>query len=154
MKESLARSIAGIRQQREHGHMRNTLLNQRTINIAFVVVAMLVAAITAEASSESENLLLSAGFKAQVAKTVSQRRELKTLPEGKLSQVTQNGKTFYVYPDAQHNQLYIGDEAQYQIYQDRVTEGRGSARPIVDTDDVRGNQIKVREFNGWEPFGE
>jgi hypothetical protein len=134
--------------------MKKTLLTQRTINFAFVVAAVLVAAFTAEASPQPENLLLAAGFKAKVAKTDSQRQELATLPEGKVSPVTQNGKTFYIYPDAERNQLYVGDESQYQVYLDSVTKAGGSARPIVNTDDIRGNPIKVREFYGWEPFGE
>jgi hypothetical protein len=146
--------MAGIRQQSERGRMKKTSVNQRTINIAFVVVAMLIAAFTAEASSQTENMLLAAGFKAKVAKTASQRQELETLAKGKVSRVTQNGKTFYVYPDAQSKQLYVGDEAQYQVYLDSVTKTAGSARPIVSTDDIQGNQVKVREFDGWEPFGE
>ena|ERR1700730_6067605 len=132
--------------------MKNTLLNQRTVNLAFVVLAMVVAAFTAEASPKPESLLLSAGFKAKVAQTLSQRRELETLAHGKISPVTQNGKTFYVYPDARHNQLYVGSEGQYQTYLDLVTKAGGSARPITNTDYIGGNQVKVREFYGWEPF--
>jgi hypothetical protein len=132
--------------------MKPTLLKQGTVNLAFVVAAMLVTAFIANAQPQPENLLLSAGFKAKVAKTVSQLQELKNLPKGKVSAVTQNGKTFYVYPDARGKQLYVGDEAQYQIYLDRVTEAGAGTDPIVNTDDIRGNQIKVREFSGWEPF--
>jgi hypothetical protein len=60
--------------------MTNTLLNQKTVNIAFVIIAILVAAFTAEASPQSENL--SAGFKGKIAKTVSQRQELEMLAKG------------------------------------------------------------------------
>ena len=134
--------------------MKNTLLKQGSVDIAFVVVAILVAAFTANAQPQPESLLLSAGFKARVAKTASQRQELETLAKGKVSPVTQSGKTFYVFPDAQRNQLFVGDEAQYQIYLDSITKAGGSAQPIVNTEDVRGNQIKVREFYGWEPFDE
>jgi hypothetical protein len=134
--------------------MKNTLSNQRTINLAFVVLAMLVAAFTAEASPQPENLLLSAGFKAKVVKTVSQRQELETLAQGKISLVTQNGKTFYAYPDARHNQLYVGSEGEYQTYLDLVTKAGDSARPIVNTDYIGANQVKVREFQSWEPFDE
>jgi hypothetical protein len=134
--------------------MKNTLVRQRTINIAFVVVAMLVAALTANAQPQPESLLLSAGFKTKVVKSASQRQELETLAKGKVSPVTQNGKTFYVYPDAKGNRLYVGDEAQYQVYLDSVTKAGGSAGPVVNTNDIRGNQIKVREFYGWEPFDE
>jgi hypothetical protein len=132
--------------------MKNTLLNQRTINISFVVSAMLLAAFAADASPQPESLLLRAGFKAKVATTAKQRQELKTLPEGKVSPVTQNEKTFYIYPDATRNQIYVGNEGQYQAYQNLIAKGRGSARPIVNTDSVRGNPIKVREFDGFGPL--
>ena len=132
--------------------MKNTLLNQRTVNLAFVVLAMVVAAVTAEASPQPESMLLSAGFKAKVAKTAAQRQEMETLAKGKISPVTQNGKTFYVYPDAQHNQLYVGSEGDYQTYLDLITKAGGSARPIENTDYIGPNQVKVRQFYGWEPF--
>jgi hypothetical protein len=144
--------MAGIRHESERVRMINTFPTQKTINIAFVVAAMLVAVFSAQASSQSENLLLSAGFTAKAARTDSQREEVKTLAKGRVSEITQNGKTFYVYPDAQRDQLYVGDEAQYQIYLDSVTKAGGSDDAIVNTDDVRGNRVKVREFYGWEPF--
>lgn len=113
---------------------------------------MLLAALTANASPQPESLLLSAGFKAKVATTAKQRQELKTLPEGQLSPVTQKGKTFYIYPDPTRNQIYVGDEAEYQTYQNLSARPRGSAGPIVTKDNVRGNEVPVREFYGWEPF--
>src|ERR1700692_2629676 len=100
--------------------MKNTLQKQSTINIAFVVVAMLVAAFTADASPQPTNLLLSAGFKAKVATTAKQRQELKTLPEGTVSPVTQKGETFYIYPDATGNEIYVGNKAQYQAYENLI----------------------------------
>jgi hypothetical protein len=132
--------------------MKNTLLNQRTINIAFVVSAMLLAAFSANASPQPTNLLLSAGFKAKVATTAKQRQELKTLPEGTVSPVTQKGKTFYIYPDAAGNEIYIGNKAQYQAYENLMAQQSNSARPIKTKDSVHGFQVPVREFYGWEPF--
>jgi hypothetical protein len=132
--------------------MKNTLQKQSTINIAFVVVAMLVAAFTADASPQPTNLLLSAGFKAKVATTAKQRQELKTLPEGTVSPVTQKGKTFYIYPDAPRNEIYVGNKAQYQAYENLIGQQRNSARPIKAEDSVHGFQVPVREFYGWEPF--
>jgi hypothetical protein len=132
--------------------MKNKLLNQRAINIAFVVSAVLVAALTANASPKSQSLLLSAGFKTKVATTAKQRQELKTLPAGQVSPVTQKGKTFYIYPDATRNRIYVGNAAQYQTYQGLITKTRGSTGSIVNTDLVRGNPIKVREFYGFGPL--
>jgi hypothetical protein len=132
--------------------MKNTLQKQSTINIAFVVVAMLVAAFTADASPQPTNLLLSAGFKAKVATTAKQRQELKTLPEGRVSPVTQKGKTFYIYSDAPRNEIYVGNKAQYQAYENLIGQQSDSARPIKAEDSVHGFQVPVREFYGWEPF--
>ena len=113
---------------------------------------MLLAAFAADASPQPESLLLRAGFKAKVATTAKQRQELKTLPEGKVSPVSQNEKTFYIYPDATRNQIYVGNEAEYQTYQGLIRKARGSGGPIVNADLVRGNPIKVRKFDGFGPL--
>ena len=96
--------------------MKNKLLKQSTTNLAVVALVGLLGACATTASPRAENVLLSAGFKAKVATTAKQRQELQTLPEGKVSPVRQKGKTFYVYPDAPHNQIYVGNKAQYQAY--------------------------------------
>ena len=132
--------------------MTNTLLKQSTINVAFVVAAVLVAAFTAQGATQTENLLVKAGFQAKAVKTVSQRQDLETLPKGKVSAVMQNKKMFYVYPDAQRNQLYVGDEAQYQTYLDKVVEAGGNTDQILNTDYIGESQAKLPELSGWEPF--
>ena len=132
--------------------MKNISPKQRAIEFTVALLFGLLCAGSAVATPNIENLLVSAGFKAKVATTAKQRQELKTLPEGTISPVTQKGKTFYIYPDAPRNQIYVGNDAQYQAYQRLTAKPRGSARPIVNTDLVRGNPIKVREFYGWEPF--
>jgi hypothetical protein len=132
--------------------MENTLLTQGRTNLAFVIAAVLVAAITAEGSPGDEKLLVSAGFKVVVTKTVSQRQQLETLPKGQVSPVTQNGETFYVYPDARAHQLYVGDEAQYQTLLDQVTIAGDNVGQILITDYVAGNRDKAPDFSGWERF--
>src|ERR1700736_109257 len=132
--------------------MKNTLLNQRTINIAFVVSAMLLAAFIANASTQPESLLLSVGFKAKVATTAKQRQELKTLPAGTVSPVAQKGKTFYIYPDAPRNEIYVGNKAEYQAYQNLIAQQSESAGPCVTKANAGGNDGPVREFYGWQPF--
>jgi len=132
--------------------MNHILDKQRTISITPVVVATLLAAFSTTAQSQPENLLLSAGFKAKAATTTKQRQELKTLPQGKVSPVTQKGKTFYIYPNPTRNRIYVGNEAEYQTYQGLITKTRGGTGPIAKTDLVRGNPIKVREFYGFGPL--
>lgn len=132
--------------------MKNILVKQRAINFIIIALLGLLSVGSAIATPNAENLLLSAGFKAKVATTAKQRQELKTLPEGKVSPVSQNEKTFYIYPDATRNQIYVGNDGQYQAYQNLIAKARGSAKPIVNTDSVRGNPIKMRKFDGFGPL--
>jgi len=134
--------------------MKNTLLKQRTIILAVVALVSLLGACATTASPRAENVLLSAGFKAKVATTAKQRQELQTLPEGKVSAVRQKGKTFYIYPDAPHNQIYVGNKAQYKAYKNLVAQQPTSAGPIQFEDETPVGNVNVREFYGWAPFNE
>jgi hypothetical protein len=134
--------------------MKNTLLKQRTINLAVVALVSLLGACATTASPRAENVLLSAGFKAKVATTAKQQQELQTLPEGKISAVRQKGKTFYIYPDAPHNQIYVGNKAQYEAYKKLAAQQPTSAGPIQFEAYGPGGNVTVKEFYGWAPFDE
>src|SRR5437660_9598331 len=133
-------------------HMINILLKQRAINFAIVALFGLFSAGAAAATPSAENLLLSAGFKAKVATTAKQRQELKTLPERTVSPVMQRGTTFYIYPDRARDEIYVGNKAQYQAYENLMTQQSDSAGPIKTKDSVRGFEVPVRACYGWEPF--
>jgi hypothetical protein len=134
--------------------MKQTLLKQTAVNIAFVVAAVLVAAFTAHGATPTEDLLLKAGFQSKVAKTVSQRQQLEKLPKEKVFAVTQNGKAFYAYPDAQRNQLFVGDEGQYQTYLDELALAGSSTDEILNADYVGSDRVKLPDFSEWERFDE
>lgn len=134
--------------------MKNTLLRQTAINLAVVALLSLLGGCATTGSPQAENMLLSAGFKAQVATTARQRQEFQTLPAGKISPVRQNGKTFYVYPDALHNQIYVGNKAQRQMYKRLKAQQPNSSGPIVFEDHTAGGNVTVKEFYGWAPFRE
>jgi hypothetical protein len=136
------------------GATENTLFKQRTINLAVVALVSLLGACATTASPRTENILLSAGFKAKGATTAKQRQELQTLPKGKVSAVRQKGKKFYVYPDAPHNQIYVGNKAQYQAYKNLAAQQSASAGPIQFENSTPGGNVTVREFYGWAPFDE
>jgi hypothetical protein len=96
--------------------------------------------------------LLSTGFTTKVATTPKQRQELQTLPEGKVSPVRQNGETFYIYPDAPHNQIYVGSEAQYRAYENLLAQQPKSTDPFVTKAYIAGHWVPVKEFFGWHPL--
>ena len=134
--------------------MKNTRLKQRTINLAVIALVSLLGACATTASPRAENALLSAGLKAKVATTDKQRQELQALPEGKISAVRQKGKTFYIYPDAPHNEIYLGKKAQYEAYKKLAAQQPTGAGPIQFEAYTPGGNVAVKEFYGWAPFDE
>jgi hypothetical protein len=125
--------------------------HKRSLNFTVVALLSLLWAGSALAAP-TESLLVSAGFKAKAATNAKQRQQLRTLPAGEVSPVSQNGKTLYIYPDAQRDQIYVGNAAEYRAYEDLAAKSRGSAGPIVNTKYVRGTQIPVRRFYGFGPL--
>ena len=66
---------------------------------------------------EKENLAVAAGFKVITPKKPDQQTILANLPERQVTQVSYQGKTYYVLPDKKNNQAYVGGPKQYQTYQ-------------------------------------
>jgi len=81
-----------------------------------VTVALVALAAGCASTPNKVNLLVASGFKIIVPKNATQEAKLQTLPPGKVSQVQKNGKTYYVYPDAAHNQAYVGGLQEYNYY--------------------------------------
>src|SRR6266567_7910955 len=79
---------------------------------------------TIAAPPHKQVMLQQAGFKAHTVTTARQKELLRALPEGKVSIVQHNGKTFYAYPDVAHNQVYTGNRAQYQVYKQAQVQAR------------------------------
>ena len=144
--------MAAISSRRLLYDMKNILLKQSAIYFTITAMFSFLSAGAAAVTPSAENLLLSTGFKAKIATTAKQRQELKTLPQGTVSPVTQRGTTFYIYPDPSRNEIYVGNKAQYQAYENLMAQHSDSARPIKAEENVHGFQVPVREFYGWEPF--
>jgi len=83
---------------------------------AFALLALVVGCAGMQTQSK-ENLLIAAGFKAVVPKTVAQQKKLQALPPDKVAMIQKGGKTYYVFPDAANNRALVGGPKQYQSYQ-------------------------------------
>ena len=83
---------------------------------AIALLALTVGCSSTQTQSK-ENLLIAAGFQVIAPKTAAQQQKLQALPAGKVTLVQKGGKTYYVFPDAAHNQAYVGGPTQYQAYQ-------------------------------------
>ena len=122
--------------------------------VAALAVAIGCASITTTtiaAPPQKEVMLQQAGFKIHTVTTARQKEHLRALPEGKVSIVMQNGKTFYAYPDVAHNRVYTGTEAQYQAYKQVQLQASIQNRGLNIDPDPHG--IRINEFDGFGPLG-
>jgi len=77
----------------------------------------LVLAMGCSSTADKESMLKAAGFKTIPANTPERQAHLRSLPADKITQVQGPGVTYYTFPDAKQNMLYVGQEPQYQEYQ-------------------------------------
>jgi hypothetical protein len=97
------------------------------------------------AATQEESLLSSAGFKIIVATTPQRQQHLKRLTPYKMTIVHRSGKTYYVYADPAHNEIYVGNQAQNQTYQ-RFRKANNLA-------EEKSYSEAMGDWGPWEPFG-
>ena len=132
------------------------LINLRSVLRAIAALTVVIGCAsttttTIAAPPQKEVMLQQAGFKTHTVTTARQKEHLRALPEGKVSIVMQNGKTFYAYPDVAHNTVYTGTEAQYQAYKQAQLQASVQNRGLNVDPDPHG--IRVNEFDGFGPLG-
>jgi hypothetical protein len=74
--------------------------------------ALLALAVGCASTQQTENLLSAAGFRTVIG-TDPQQQQLRPY---KVTVADRNGETSYVYADPARNQIYVGDQSQYQRY--------------------------------------
>ena len=106
------------------------------------------------ASSQKENLLVRAGFRAKTVTTPKQQQRVSALPPGQVSTVTYRGKLYYVCPTATKDRILVGNRTQYNLYkQSVVAYGLTTSPTFVDV--THGpHRILIQEFDGFGPLGE
>jgi hypothetical protein len=76
----------------------------------------------------TEILLSDAGFKTLVATAPLQRQ----LPPYKVTVTERNGEAYYAYLDSARNQIYVGNQSQYQRYLELKKELFEYKPPVFD----------------------
>ena len=97
-------------------------------------------------TTRTESFLTSAGFKTKMPATAKQQQHFKTLTPYKLMTMHRHGKAYYVYADPAQNQLYIGNQAQYQQYQ-QIRQANKLALEQTYSE-------AMGDWGVWEPFGD
>jgi hypothetical protein len=118
--------------------------------IGVITLLVLIVSCSSMQTQNKENLLIAAGFQVIVPKTAAHQQKLQTLPPDKVTLVRQNGKTYYVFPDAAHNQAYVGGPSQYQAYRQLRLANKLSNENL---EAAELNQEASMDFVGWGGWG-
>jgi len=121
-------------------------------SLALLAVVAFLPGCMSNAQFEASELT-TAGFKAVTATTPSQQAHLKALPQGKISKVPRNGHTYFVYPDASNNTLYVGRQAQYNVFQRNQAASIRQEQYIMESQNTFvSNDAYLESFSSWGPW--
>lgn len=109
--------------------------------------ALVVLAVGCANTGQTENLLSAAGFRTIIAATPQQQQHLKTLPPHKVTVVQRNGKTYYVYADPAHSEIYVGTQFQYYRYRDLRLEKN------LAQENLQTSELNAETAMGWDVWG-
>ena len=131
-------------------------------NIASTIVALaLITACqtTTSTTAQNEALLAQSGFKTVTVTTPKQQQAVSKLPQGTVSAVKYQGKTYYVYPTATKDKIYVGKQthmnAAKQAYAAQQAQAQTSMNP-QPTMTFQGHGqhgVVAEEFDGFGPMG-
>jgi hypothetical protein len=114
------------------------------------LLALTVGCATTASTQNKESMLVASGFKTITPKTAAQQQKLQNLPPGKMAVVNRNGRTYYVFPDAAHNQAYVGGPQEYQAYQ-QLRAANNLANENLETAEMY--QDAAMDWGAWGGWG-
>jgi len=108
-----------------------------------------------EGRQQTESMLVTSGFKMNVADTPAELAALETRPQRKLTPLKRKGKLYFSYVDAKGcNCSYLGDEDAYQKYQGLMVDNRlveeSRGEPAVS---MPYDVILVEDDDEWGAWG-
>ena len=95
-------------------------------------------------------MLAASGFKTITPKTAAQQQKLQKLPQGKVTMIQKNGKTYYIFPDPAHNLAYLGGPKQYQRYQQLRADNRLAKESLETADMYQDAEMQWSVWGGWD----
>ena len=112
------------------------------------------------ATAQNEALLAQSGFKTVAVTTPKQQQAVSKLPQGTVSAVKYQGKTYYVYPTAAKDKIYVGKQTHVNAAQKALAAQQTQAAqqnmnpPPTMTFQGHGQHgVVAEEFDGFGPMG-
>ena len=147
-----------------------TLTGIGSIGVVLALLAACQTTGTTDVIAQKEAYLTQSGFKVITVTTPQQQQAVAGLTQGRVSAVTYNKKTYYVFPTGTKDKIYVGKQAQFNRYkaalqahvashpaaQQAAASGQGAmaGQSLMPTLETAGpNHIEVQQFGGFGPMG-
>jgi hypothetical protein len=136
-------------QSREEPKMKQIRTSLNMLSV-IALLALMVGCTTTSSTQNKESMLVASGFKVITPKTAAQQQKLQQLPPGHVAMINRNGRTYYIFPDAAHNQAYVGGPQEYQAYQ-QLRVVNNIAQENVET--AQMYQDAAMDWGAWGGWG-
>jgi hypothetical protein len=136
-------------QNQEEAKMKQIRVSFKMLSV-MSLLALTVGCTTTSSTQNKESMLVASGFKVITPKTTAQQQKLQNLPPGKVAMVNRKGRTYYIFPDAAHNQAYVGGPQEYQAYQ-QLRAANNIANENLETAEMY--QDAAMDWGAWGGWG-
>ena len=116
---------------------------------AMALLALTVGCATTSSTQNKESMLVASGFKTVTPKTAAQQQKLQQLPPGKVAMINRKGRTYYIFPDAAHNQAYVGGPQEYQAYQQLRAANKLAQENLESAEMYNDASMNWGAWGGW-----
>jgi hypothetical protein len=116
---------------------------------AGALLALAVGCASTTPTANEENMLIAEGFKTITPETTAEQQKLQALPSGHLAQITEDGQTFYVFPDAANNRAFVGEPDQYQALVNYRLSQHLAAEQLATSPAYADPALGWDTWNGW-----
>jgi hypothetical protein len=120
------------------------------ISSLFLITAGLAVTGCASAHTDKESMLTASGFHAMTPTTAQQQTAYAALPSYELQRHNFNGKVIYAYKDEKAGVVYVGNDGNYQRYQQLVYQQKLANEELVAAE---MNQDAALNWGFWGPPG-
>jgi len=118
--------------------------------LALIAACQTVATNNAElATSKKEMLLAQAGFKTKTVTTPKQQQQVSLLAVDKVSAVKYKGKLVYVFPTGKKDQIYYGNQTQFNAYKQALQAQKTSQQAQPATQKAQQEQQMLQGSPVW-----
>ena len=147
-----------------------TLTGIGSIGVVLALLAACQTTGTTDVVAQKEAYLAQSGFKVITVTTPRQQQAVAGLTQGRVSAVTYNKKTYYVFPTGTKDKIYVGKQAQFDRYKQALAahvashpaaqtaaqqgQSQMAGQSLMPTLETAGpHNVEVQQFGGFGPMG-